>query len=185
MTAVHDIDVQKFIIPQPCREATASLMGCDICGTGSLDAQFIDPQRNRHVIFAAGTAANDYYSFEKCSWEPTVVFRGDTGFKVLQGNSALDVPATGYGSFKAYTAAINDDLGCVLPNDDLAFGSAIYPELDFVEDEDHLQEASLRGIHPIDHKYKVLFSAEIEIKTSELKRWKPSSFPRIDFHEDE
>lgn len=56
---------------------------------------------------------------------------------------------------------------------DNKLGTFVFPVLEENNQED-IEEAFLRGIQPINHQHKVLFSQEIEIKTSELRRWRPN-----------
>lgn len=39
---------------------------------------------------------------------------------------------------------------------------------------DEIEENSLFGVQPMNHRHKVLFTERVEIKTSELKKWKPT-----------
>ncbi len=48
----------------------------------------------------------------------------------------------------------------------------VFPSLQ--NNEEEIEEAFLRGVQPINHQYKVLFTQEIEIRTSELRRWRPN-----------
>ena len=48
----------------------------------------------------------------------------------------------------------------------------LFPSLQ--NNEEEIEEAFLRGIQPINHQHKVLFTQEIEIRTSELRRWRPN-----------
>lgn len=42
------------------------------------------------------------------------------------------------------------------------------------DNKEEIEEAFLRGVQPINHRHKVLFAQEIEIRTSELRRWRPN-----------
>jgi hypothetical protein len=57
-------------------------------------------------------------------------------------------------------------------NDFLKENAIVFPKLQ--EDEEEIEEAFLRGIQPINHQHKVLFTQRVEIKTSDLKRRRPT-----------
>jgi hypothetical protein len=49
--------------------------------------------------------------------------------------------------------------------------ASVFPEL---EDNEEIEEAFLRGVQPINHQHKVLYTQEVEIETSKLRRWRPN-----------
>lgn len=57
-------------------------------------------------------------------------------------------------------------------NDLLKETATMFPALE--DNSEEIEEAFLRGIQPINHQHKVLFTQEIEIRTSELRRWRPN-----------
>ena len=50
--------------------------------------------------------------------------------------------------------------------------ATLFPSLQ--NNEEEIEEAFLRGIQPINHQHKVLFTQEIEVRTTELRRWRPN-----------
>jgi hypothetical protein len=60
-------------------------------------------------------------------------------------------------------SSIND-----LPNENII----VFPKQQ--NEQEEIEEAFLRGVQPINHQHKVLFTEEIEIRTSELRRWRPN-----------
>jgi len=56
---------------------------------------------------------------------------------------------------------------------DSELGTFVFPALEENNPEE-IDEAFLRGVQPINHQYKVLFTQEIELKTSELESWEPT-----------
>ncbi len=42
------------------------------------------------------------------------------------------------------------------------------------DEQEEFDEAFLRGVQPINHQHKVLFTQKIELKISELRRWRPN-----------
>lgn len=51
--------------------------------------------------------------------------------------------------------------------------TSVFPERE-ANDQEEIEEAFLRGVQPINHQYKVLFTQEVELKTSELETWEPT-----------
>ena len=50
--------------------------------------------------------------------------------------------------------------------------ATVFPDLQ--DNQEEIDETFLRGIQPINHQHKVLFTQEVEIRTSELERWEPT-----------
>jgi hypothetical protein len=42
------------------------------------------------------------------------------------------------------------------------------------ETQEEIEEAFSHGIQPLGYQHKILFSQEVELKTSELRRWRPN-----------
>ena len=59
-----------------------------------------------------------------------------------------------------------------LTNGLLSEKAAVFPNLQ--NDQEEIEEAFLRGVQPIHHQHKVLFTQKVELKTSELKRRRPN-----------
>lgn len=189
MTATVDLNVQEVVFPQTCRRAAATLSNLDFPYiSGSADSNFIHLQRSGKPVFRIGPTTDKYYLYSHgVSESPSasfVVLGGGCGpfdweFGVARHPSDDNI-LTAFS-----TANIGDLSGSFLPNNELALSSAIYPDFkEDISDSVH-EEVSLRGINPIDHEFTVLFSEQVEIATSGLRRWKPTSFHRPDFDEDD
>ncbi len=48
----------------------------------------------------------------------------------------------------------------------------LFPERQHNQEE--IEEDFLRGVQPINHQHKILFTQEVKLKTSELRRWRPN-----------
>ncbi len=63
--------------------------------------------------------------------------------------------------------------------------TSIFPKVENEKQEEEIEEDFLRGVQPIDHQYKVLFTQEVAIKTSELERWEPTFVFNPNFSDDD
>lgn len=50
--------------------------------------------------------------------------------------------------------------------------TSAFPQVQEVEDE--IEEEFLRGVQPLDYQHKVVFSQEVEVRATDLKRWEPT-----------
>ncbi len=48
----------------------------------------------------------------------------------------------------------------------------LFPETQHFQEE--VEEDFLRGVQPINHQYKILSTQKVELKISELRRWRPT-----------
>lgn len=73
-------------------------------------------------------------------------------------------------SFQGVEAVVLSDT--YLTNGLLSEKTTVFPNLQ--GDQEEIEEAFLRGVQPINHQHKVLFTQKVELKTSELKRRRPN-----------
>ncbi|MDQ3750046.1 MAG: hypothetical protein M3367_13705 [Acidobacteriota bacterium] len=56
---------------------------------------------------------------------------------------------------------------------DNELGTFVFPVLE-ENNQEEIEETFLRGVQPINHQHKVLFTQKVQLKTSELKRRRPN-----------
>lgn len=185
MISFADIDVPKTYVRLATTKATPALVHDEFIDTfGTLDEvvqfQVVSPSSR----FTAGTALRSMESMYGRS-ASDLFYISDS--EIHKGSSQLDayyLPSN-EGVFKPYTVPVFGD-DCSWHQDlESRIDSTYFPSTDSTSVIEDSEEDLSRGIQPIDFEYKVLYSTEVQVNSSELKKWKPSSFAETTYIENE
>ncbi len=157
------------------------------CG-GSVNSDDWSPSDESPLVWLAdptyirgGNGTLDYWN---CDSHSIGVAGSDVGaiepheaYRQIRANSHFLRANSTLGQYYRFTSSLD--------NSELALSSGLYPRPEVESTSFGNEEEPYRGVQPLNLKHKILFTEMVEIKTSELRRWKPSFSPYTDFSDDD
>lgn len=168
MTVAIDVPIERRICH--ANQTAYSRMDSPYCWS---------PSEESPMVFWIAIDSNLEFSPLYKPWEKSVE---------ISAGTALDEAYEKIGAISSFwetSERCSEVFSPSLANSELILRSGVYPvgESDTMENAD--DENDYRGFQPLNRLHTVLFSELVEIRPSELRRWKPSVTSFLDFDDDE